>query len=432
MVQHKEDCDFDDRVRRRFQGEIRLNHRYTRYSSSVSRIPRQQRHRVLRDSTLPDWIWSWALFAGPLSEAFGRNQIYITTFPLFCIWIMASALAPNIGAHLVFRFFAGLSGSTPLTTAGGTLADLLNGEQRGKLFPYFAYVAFVGPMLSPVIGGYVGQSGISWRWTEWITLINLGAILAIIALLVPEAYAPVILRWKAHPLRAINNNQAYKTPIELTRVSFAAKLKTALSRPFVTLFTEPIIVLFNGYLTLVYVVAFSFLTSYPFVFGDTYSFPQESTYLMFLGIVVGLTVCIAASPLFSLLFKRESAKPTANGQAHPPSKAMLWCSTLPLGASGRGACFERCPHDLSSDSGRPLPLSPFPLLPSSLTNNPQLLPLRHLLPPNLHLNLHVHHPVVPAICRVGAGIHHVRAVHRRRHHGSRLDPHVSQSGRPSV
>ena len=36
-----------------------------------------------------------APFAGPLSETFGRNVVYISTFALFCIWIMGAALAPN-------------------------------------------------------------------------------------------------------------------------------------------------------------------------------------------------------------------------------------------------------------------------------------------------------------------------------------------------
>lgn len=55
-----------------------------------------------------------ALFSGPFSETFGRNPVYIVTMGLFMIFIMASALAPNIGTQLVFRFLAGVFGSTPL------------------------------------------------------------------------------------------------------------------------------------------------------------------------------------------------------------------------------------------------------------------------------------------------------------------------------
>jgi len=68
---------------------------------------------------------------------------------------MASALAPNIGAQLAFRFLAGFFGSTPLTCAGGSIADMWNPLERVYAFPIFANAAFTGPVLGPVIGGFV-------------------------------------------------------------------------------------------------------------------------------------------------------------------------------------------------------------------------------------------------------------------------------------
>jgi MFS family permease len=85
-----------------------------------------------------------ALFAGPVSETLGRNPVYVGTLAMYMIFIMASALAPNIGAQLVFRFVAGFFGSTPLTCAGGTLSDLWDPVQRIWAFPIFASSAFVG------------------------------------------------------------------------------------------------------------------------------------------------------------------------------------------------------------------------------------------------------------------------------------------------
>ena len=43
---------------------------------------------------------------------------------VFMIFLMASALAPNIGAQLTFRFLAGVFGTTPLTCAGGQICGL--------------------------------------------------------------------------------------------------------------------------------------------------------------------------------------------------------------------------------------------------------------------------------------------------------------------
>ena len=39
-----------------------------------------------------------SLVSGPLSEILGRNLIYTGSLTLFMIFIMASSLAPNIGA----------------------------------------------------------------------------------------------------------------------------------------------------------------------------------------------------------------------------------------------------------------------------------------------------------------------------------------------
>ena len=87
-----------------------------------------------------------ALIAGPVSETVGRNPVYITTLSLYMVFVMASGLAPNIGAQLAFRFLAGIFGATPLTCAGGSLSDLWSPMERVYAFPVFANAAFMGPI----------------------------------------------------------------------------------------------------------------------------------------------------------------------------------------------------------------------------------------------------------------------------------------------
>ena len=62
------------------------------------------------------------------------------------IFIMASALAPNIGAQLAFRFIAGFFAATPLSCAGGSVSDLFDQIERVYAFPIFAASAFMGPI----------------------------------------------------------------------------------------------------------------------------------------------------------------------------------------------------------------------------------------------------------------------------------------------
>ena len=111
------------------------------------------------------------LFAGPISETVGRNPVYIATLGLYMVFIMASALAPNLGSQLAFRFIAGVFGSTPLTCAGGSISDLYTPLERVWAFPVFANAAFTGPLLGPILGGFIAQSSTaSWRWVEWSEL----------------------------------------------------------------------------------------------------------------------------------------------------------------------------------------------------------------------------------------------------------------------
>ena len=106
-----------------------------------------------------------SLLSSPLSEMFGRFPVYAVTLVLFGIWIMASALSPNIGAQIVFRFMAGLHGSTPMTVSGGSINDLWSAKERTWAFPLYAASGFGSPTMGPVIASYIGVTGVlSWRW----------------------------------------------------------------------------------------------------------------------------------------------------------------------------------------------------------------------------------------------------------------------------
>lgn len=247
-----------------------------------------------------------ALFAGPISETVGRNPVYIVTMTVYMIWIMASALAPNIGPQLTFRFLAGFFGSTPLTCAGGSISNLWSPMERVYAFPVFANAAFMGPIFGPVVGGFIGQSSlVSWRWTEWITLIISGVILVLVILFQPETFAPIWLKWKASHLRQITGDERFVAEVEIRADGFWKRLVRALYRPFILTAKEPIVVLFALYLTVIYIILFTFLDVYTYIFGDTYGFSEGITGLAFLGIGVGLCVASTWVPLIHHWAKRD-------------------------------------------------------------------------------------------------------------------------------
>ncbi|KAF1355973.1 MFS general substrate transporter [Lizonia empirigonia] len=242
-----------------------------------------------------------ALFAGPFSETLGRNPVYIITLTIYMIFIMASGLAKNIQQQLVFRFLAGFFGSTPLTCAGGSISDLWTPMERVFAFPMFANAAFLGPVMGPVIGGFIAQSTIvSWRWVEWTTLIMSGLVLSLVVLFQPETYAPVLLAWKAQHLRSVTGDSLFVAEMEIHGDPFLKRLGVALYRPFL-LAVEPIVFLVTLYLTVIYIVLFTFLDGYNYIFGETHGTSPGITGLCFLSIAIGL---FGASLWVPLIYSR--------------------------------------------------------------------------------------------------------------------------------
>lgn len=270
-----------------------------------------------------------SLVAGPLSETFGRNMVYTGSLAIFIIWIMASALAPNFGAQIVFRFLAGCSASTPLVCSGGTISDLFNSIEKTWAFPLYAIAAFGGPMLGAVMGAYIGPSTVvSWRWAEWTVMIASGLVVCLTLLFMPETYAPILLRWKAKHLRRVTGDGRFRSPSETVKTTLFDRLKVNMTRPFL-MATEPIIIAVALYLSLVYIVQFTFLVGWPYVFQDTYGISQGLGNIIFISMFVGLQFAFLLIPIVyrKTTAQIKLAESRGEGQQFNP-EIRLWYAML--------------------------------------------------------------------------------------------------------
>ncbi|OJJ06353.1 hypothetical protein ASPVEDRAFT_154403 [Aspergillus versicolor CBS 583.65] len=263
-----------------------------------------------------------SLLSGPFSETFGRNAIYSTTTLFYLVWIMAAGLAPNIQSHLIFRFLAGFFASTPLTCAGGTVADLWDPVQKAYAFPAYAVPSFTGPVLGQVIGSYI-PSTLGWRWLEWIMLIMGGAVLIVVVILQPETYGNLILYWKAKALRQETGDQRYKAPMELKHDGLAKRLQKSVYRPFAMFYSELIIILMSLYLTIIYLILFTFLEGYNFIFGEIYGLSQPLTSICWCGMLAGILLTGAIVPVVYSWTAKEYKK---TGRIAPETR--LWYAML--------------------------------------------------------------------------------------------------------
>lgn len=189
---------------------------------------------------------------------------------------------------------------------------------------------FTGPVLGPVMGGYIVSSRAlgSWRWTEWITLIMSGLVLVIVVLFQPETYPNTLLRWRAAHLRKVMGDSRYRAQVEIRSQTFMKRLVTALYRPFLLTFQEPIIILVALYLTVIYIVLFTFLDGYNYIFAEIHGTSEGVTGLCFLGIVCGLFLASGLVPLIYTWSKRDLKKIKEQGGDRLPPEFRLWFAML--------------------------------------------------------------------------------------------------------
>jgi MFS family permease len=90
------------------------------------------------------------LLIAPLSELYGRRPVYNTCNSLYVVFSVACALSPSLGSLVVFRFFAGATGSAPLAIGAGSLADMIRLENRGTAMAVWALGVLLGPVIGPV------------------------------------------------------------------------------------------------------------------------------------------------------------------------------------------------------------------------------------------------------------------------------------------
>ncbi|KAJ5671916.1 Major facilitator superfamily domain general substrate transporter [Penicillium longicatenatum] len=260
-------------------------------------------------------LWS------PLSEIIGRRPVYIVSFALYTIFQIPCALSPNIGGLLASRFLCGVFSSSGLSLAGGTIADVWNLEERGMAIAYFAAAPYCGPVLGPIVAGWINVGTGRLDLFFWTNMAFAGVLMILIGL-VPETYAPVILKQRAAKLRKETGNPNIITEQEKTKPSLNDIIRTNLIRPITMIMTEPVLDLMCFYVVLIYSMLYAFFFAYPVIFGKLYAYNDGQIGLMFIPILIGAGFALLVTPIFEKDFRRICAQrlPTPEDRL----KAAMW------------------------------------------------------------------------------------------------------------
>ncbi|KUL81614.1 hypothetical protein ZTR_11405 [Talaromyces verruculosus] len=272
------------------------------------------------------------LIWAPMSEMFGRQMTFILTYAMLTAFNAACTGAQNSYALIILRFFAGAFGSSPLTNAGGVIADMFPAADRGLAMSFFAVAPFLGPILGPIIGGFLGEHA-GWRWVMGFMAAFSGVLWILGSTLIPETYSPVLLRQRAKKLSKMTG-KVYLTEMDAQRgkVTLTRALRASLSRPWILLLKEPIVVLLSIYMAIIYGTLYMSFSAFPIVYKGTRGWSQGISGLAFLGVMVGMLVAIAYSIWDNKRYLKEAGR--QGGFAVPEARlpsCLVGSVALPIG-----------------------------------------------------------------------------------------------------
>lgn len=266
------------------------------------------------------------LLVAPLSEIYGRIPVYHICNLGLVTFTAACALAPTLNALIVFRFIAGTFASCPMTNSGGTIADMIPQEKRGRWMSMYTVGPLFAPIIGPIAGGFLSDSK-GWRWTFWIIVIVAGTLAVAMLLLAKESYAPVILQRRVLRLRKETGNERLRSKLDagLTKLDY---FKRSIIRPLRMLARSPICVIYALYVSVIYGYLYLLFTSISGVFMSNYGFDDSVVGLVFLGLGVGSLAGLVYFTMTSDRIVREKSVENG-GPGYKPEDRL---APLPIGA----------------------------------------------------------------------------------------------------
>lgn len=255
------------------------------------------------------------LFLAPLSELFGRRIILQLSNLFYIVFNLVGGFSSNVGQIIAFRFLSGVGGSAPLGIGGGVLADIWLPTERGRAMALYSLAPLLGPAIGPIAGGFITEYS-TWRWVFWSTTIAAGLVQVLGYFFLRETYAAAILDKKKKLLIKITGNKDLHTEFDNPSRTFANHLGVAFKRPFILLFTQPIVQVLSVYIAYVYGVLYIVLASFPQVWKQIYDLPPGKTGLMYISLGLGFFIGTQIAAKFAdKIYKKLKAKNNDTGRS---------------------------------------------------------------------------------------------------------------------
>ena len=111
---------------------------------------------------------------GFLAGRFGRKRLLLVSVAGFTVASMLCGMAQSLVQIVLFRILQGVFGAALVPLSQSVLLDIYPKERQGSAMALWGIAVMVGPVLGPVLGGWLTEN-YTWRWVFYINL-PLGAL----------------------------------------------------------------------------------------------------------------------------------------------------------------------------------------------------------------------------------------------------------------
>lgn len=160
-----------------------------------------------------------------------------------------------------------------------------------------------------------------------------GALWILSTITYPETYVPVLLRKRATALSQ-QTGKVYVSKMDIgqPKKTIASQLAISLSRPWILLFKEPIVLIISTYMAIIYGTLYMFFPAFPIVFQQGRGWSDGIGGLAFTGVVIGMFLATVGTIFDNRRYARIAA--ASNGMAPPEARlppAILGSVLIPIG-----------------------------------------------------------------------------------------------------
>jgi len=114
---------------------------------------------------------------GFLTGRFGLKRVFLVSVAGFTVASMLCGLAQSLVQIVLFRLLQGMFGAALVPLSQTVLMNINTKERQGPAIALWSIAVMAGPVLGPVLGGWL-TSAFSWRYVFYINLpIGIGAFL---------------------------------------------------------------------------------------------------------------------------------------------------------------------------------------------------------------------------------------------------------------